>query len=185
MVLLLVRPTRAEGQADCAPAGVWTVKVENTGAHNVTIHAWVERNDLVGRTRRAQQAHFVADPTDPDHVNDDRTLSNVANGRNVAVVGAVRASDSVITAYSGRGYVESDRNFRPKWFAAGDANAAIRGVLVRGFLGGSSTRMSGTSVAAPWVGRWLLSREPPYAVGPTYDAADQIGPPFNRTILSR
>lgn len=185
MVLLLVRPTRTAGQPDRAPSGIWSVEVESTSAQSVTIHAWVERNDLVGRTRRAQQAHFVADPTDPDHVNDDRTLSNVANGPHVTVVGAVRASDSVITAYSGRGYIECDKDIRPKWLAAGDANAAVRGVLVRGFLGGASTRMSGTSVAAPWVGRWLLSKEPGYAIGPTYDAADQTGPPFNRTILSR
>lgn len=181
MVLLMLRPTRI-GDTDRAPAGVWTVSVHNAHAEAVTVHAWVERNDIVGRRRRPQQARFVADPDDPHHVNGSFSLSHCAHGDRVTVAGAVRQSDSRVTDYSGTGYAPSGR--RPDFYAPGDLNASLNGVQVPGWHAGQWTRMSGTSIAAPWVARWMMAQCPAARLGPTYElhSVDDFGPPSWLTI---
>ena len=187
MFLLLVRPTQTAGQSGRAPAGVWELNV--TAGHSVTIHGWVERNDMVVHNRRNQQARFVEDPDDPRHVNDDLTFSSAAGSKMAVVVGAVRQSDGVMTDYCGIDL--RDPEAKPDWFAASDMSPAMPGVLVPGFYSGTTTRMSGTSVAAPRVARWLATakrekeprptkpREPP----PPGEVPSALERPIKRTIL--
>jgi hypothetical protein len=55
-------------------------------------------------------------------------------------------------------------------------------VLVPGILAGQVSRMAGTSIAAPWVARWLSSGANPSDLQPTYESANQLGPPMLRTV---
>jgi hypothetical protein len=182
MLLLLLRPTQAGGQPDRAPAGVWQLRVANHSAYTVTVHAWAERNDMVVRHRRTQQARFIEDPDDAGHVNDGRTLSNAAGGGGVTVVGAVRQSDKVMAAYSGTDATRP--SVKPDYFAASDAGAAMPGVLIDGFYSGTTVRMSGTSVAAPWVARWIARGRPSSSREPDGPPSVVVGPPTYRTIAS-
>ncbi|HEX6707769.1 MAG TPA: hypothetical protein VF169_23700 [Albitalea sp.] len=183
MVLVLVRPTQACRHNDCAPAGVWTLNVTNASDRAVTLHGWVERNDMVVRRRRVQQARFVEDPDDPKHVNDDLTLSSVAGGEGVLVVGALRQSDREVAPYSGGDARVPE--IKPDYFAMSDRSPALPGVIVPGFHSGNWSRMSGTSVAAPWVARWIVSgqSEKVRAVRPGEAAPPASSPEASRTIL--
>lgn len=159
MFLLLVRPTQPTDRLDRAPAGVWDLSV--SANDEIEIHGWVERNDMVVHHRRTQQARFVEDPTDARHVNDDLTLSSVASSKAAVVVGAVRQSDGVIADYCGVDLRYP--NIKPDLFTASDASPAMPGVLVPGFFSGTTTRMSGTSIAAPRMARWLAVPQRPKA----------------------
>lgn len=184
MVLLMLRPTVAD-YADRAPHGLWTVTVQHRHARSLTVHARVERNDMVGRRRRPQQARFVIDPLEPGHVTGDESLSHCAHGRNVVVAGAVRHCDSRVTSYSSSGWAATGR--RPDWFAPGDFSPGLPGVTIPGWHAGEWTRMSGTSIAAPWVARWLAAGGRPEARRPTYGdrhGVDTVGPPNWLTIGS-
>jgi len=157
MFLLLVRPTQTTARTDRAPSGVWELSV--TANCKIDIHGWVERNDMVVHHRRNQQACFVEDPDCPQHVNDDRTFSSAAGGKRAIVVGAVRHNDGTIANYCGVDLRVAAT--KPNWFAASDTSPAMPGVLVSGFYSGTTTRMSGTSVAAPRVARLLATRNTP------------------------
>ena len=159
MFLLLVRPTQSTDRLDRAPAGVWNLSV--SANDKIEIHGWVERNDMVVHHRRIQQARFVEDPRDVRHVNDDMTLSSVAGAKAAVVVGAVRRSDGVIADYCGVDL--RCPSIKPDLFSASDASPAMPGVLVPGFFSGATTRMSGTSIAAPRMARWLAAHQIPKA----------------------
>jgi hypothetical protein len=180
MALLIVRPTVCNGQDDRARAGRWTLDIHSTHMADVTVHLRAERNDLVGSTRRAQQARLEADPQGTSEITTDGTLSHCAHGVEVVVAGAVQQNTNIISYYTGRGWANA--RARPDWYAPADANAALRGVLVPGVLAGQVGRMAGTSIAAPWVGRWLSSGANPSELQPTYESANQLGPPMLRTV---
>lgn len=180
MVALVVKPTVCNGAANRAPAGRWTLDVRSTHGRPVTLHLRAERNDLVGRTRRAQQARVEGDPQGTSFVTADGTLSHCAHGKCVTVGGAVRQDSATIRDYTGRGWANG--RMRPDWYAPGDVSAALRGVLVPGLLAGQMNRMSGTSIAAPWIARWCSSGSAPAELRPTFDSDDQIGPPMLRTV---
>lgn len=182
MALLIVRPTVCTGQDDRARAGRWTLDVGNTHAAAVTVHLRAERNDLVGRIRRRQQARLEADPRGTSQLTADGTLSHCAHGAEVVVAGAVRQDSNTIAHYTGRGWANA--RMRPDWYAPADATAALRGVLVPGMLAGQVTRMAGTSIAAPWVARWLSSGADTSELQPTYESTHQLGPPMLRTVRS-
>lgn len=180
MVTLLVRPTVCDGQEDRARAGLWRLDVHNAHDNAVTVHARVERNDLVGRTRRTQQARLEADPAGSSFISTDGTLSHCAHGAKVLVAGAVQQDTSTISDYTGRGWANG--RMRPDWYAPGDMNAALRGVLVPGLLAGQTTRMAGTSIAAAWVSRWRLAGADAAELRPTGEARHQFGPLMQRTL---
>lgn len=180
MLTLLVRPTACNGQADRARAGLWRLDVHNAHGSAVTVHARVERNDLVGRTRRAQQVRLEADPLGSSMITADATLSHCAHGAVVLVAGAVQQDTGVIANYTGRGWANG--RMRPDWYAPGDRNAALRGVPVPGLLAGQTTRMAGTSIAAAWVSRWLSTGADGAELRPTLESMNQVGPPMQRTV---
>lgn len=180
MVTLLVRPTVCDGQEDRARSGVWKLDVHNAHDRAVTVHARVERNDLVGRTRRAQQVRLESDPAGSSFISQDGTLSHCAHGAEVLVAGAVQQDTGTISDYTGRGWANG--RVRPDWYAPGGMNAALRGVLVPGLLAGQSTRMAGTSIAAAWVSRWRLVGANAAELRPTLEDRNQLGPPMQRTV---
>lgn len=156
MVLLALRSTRPrpELSAGAAPYGFWSIEVSTTLARRVDVHAWVERNDLIIGRRRPQQTRFVDDGC--SYVNDEYTLSSIANGENVVVVGAYSWCEKVVTDYCANGPTRSSANRKgPDYYGPADQSASIPGVPVPGFFSGSWTRISGTSAAAPCVTRWI------------------------------
>lgn len=184
MVLLMLRPTRSV-RLDRAPAGIWTVEIRHTHPSPLTVRAWVERNDLVGQTRRAQQARFIRDAADASHVTGNESLSHCAHGELVTVAGAVLDRTAQVTNYSGTGWSSGGK--RPDWYASGDSSKSVGGLLVPGWHAGEYHRMSGTSIAAPWVARWLAAGSPSAARRPTHgdrNGLAQVGPPNWLTVSS-
>lgn len=161
MALLAVCSTRPNdpSQADAGPYGFWTIEVSTRLSHELEVHAWVERNDIIIGRPAPQQSRFVDDGS--GYVNDDCTLSSVANGDNVVVVGAYRQADKRVTDYSANGPTRNGAARRgPDCYAPSDESASLRGLTVPGFFSGSWTRLSGTSVAAPVVTRWFAKGRP-------------------------
>jgi hypothetical protein len=160
MVLLAVRSSRpVDGRIDVGPYGFWSIQISTTLADPVKVHAWVERNDILIGRRTPQQTRFVDDGS--GYLDDEYTLSSVANGENVVVVGAYRQRQREVTDYSANGpTLNGARRGRPDFYAPGDESTSLPGITVPGFFSGTWTRMSGTSVAAPLVARWLATDRP-------------------------
>src|SRR5690606_27407543 len=106
-----------------------------------------------------QQAYFVEDPDDR-YIDDRCTYSSIENGANVTVVGAYRSADESNLPYSARGPTRAETRPHPEYLGPSDESVGLAGVTVPGFFSGWTSRMSGTSVAAPHVTRWLVQGAP-------------------------
>lgn len=160
MVLLAIRSTTAldEGGGE-ALYGPWSIEVSTTIDAGVAIHAWVERNDILIGARRPQQTRFVNDPS--RYVDDEYTLSSVANGENVVVVGAFRLREKAVSPYSANGpTLNKARRRGPDVYGAADRSAMLPGRTVPGFWSGTTAHLSGTSGATPHVARWMARGRP-------------------------
>ena len=74
-----------------APAGLWHVQVRCNAEAPAEVHAWIERDDVLVGQRQPQRTRFELDtrqPRDAQYVNDDFTLSTLAQGQNVIAAGA-------------------------------------------------------------------------------------------------
>lgn len=160
MALLAIRSTALlDGRGGGAPYGTWSFVVSSRLAREVGVHAWVERNDILIGGRMPQQTRFVDD--DSHYVDDRYTLSSIANGSNVTVVGAFRQQQMVVSDYSANGpTVNHARRRVPDIYGPADRSDALPGQMLPGFWSGTSTRMSGTSSAAPHVARWMARGSP-------------------------
>jgi Subtilase family len=161
MILVALRSTRVGGVPGIAhaPYGVWSINLHSAASKATAVHAWVERNDLIVGRRRPQQAFFVDDPEDR-YVRDEFTLSSIANGANVTVVGGYRIADETVADYSARGPTLGAARNGPDMLGPSEESATLPGLPVPGFYSGWTSRMSGTSVAAPHVARWLVRGSP-------------------------
>lgn len=176
MALLAIRPTAASRTRSSALAGNWRVEVTLdkgvTGDHD--IHAWIERDDRLTGVKRTQQAKFVDDgsgsvvsvpdaPIKPEKV-DRYTMNSIAHGTQTFVVGGLYAQSRVsnvppyahafVPRYSSAGpglSVNGSTRRGPDFSTITDTSKASVGLILSGALGGRSTRMSGTSIAAPRV----------------------------------
>ncbi len=162
MALLAVGGTAADRDGAAAPYGVWTITVHNdapTGAgdRDARIEAWVERHEVIIGRRGGQRARFVAGPASDAVVLDDAsTLSSIANGTGTVIVGGYTRSTRRGTRDSSRGPVLGrEGEITPDYMAPSSDGTWLRGVRVPGFYSGQTTRMSGTSAAAPRVARMI------------------------------
>lgn len=116
------------------PAGVWQVILRNVGAHPTHFHAWLERDDR-------GQARFATEDDDPFY-----TLGSIACGQHTLVVGAydARVPGKEISYFSSAGPTRDGRH-KPEISAPGHEVIAARSRTQ------GTTRMSGTSMAAPHV----------------------------------
>ena len=185
MILAVVRPTsESSGNAGSAPPyGIWTLELTTSNASPITVHGWVERNDIIVGSRAPQQSCFVND--DRDYVTSSMTLGSIANNDRLIVAGAYRVTDQAITDYSGRGPTRlPDTRAGPDYFGPADNSPFLPGMQIPGFFSGSYTRASGTSIAAPFVARWLAQGSPHGALtqGSQYGHPSTDGPPDLRVI---
>lgn len=132
-------PNNGDNQIDlllnpALPAGVWQVVLRNTGAQPAGFHSWIERDDR-------GQGSFAA-------VDDDRThtLGSISCGQQTLVVGSydARVPGKEISFFSSAGPTRDGRQ-KPEVSAPGHEIIAARSRTQ------GTTRMSGTSMAAPHV----------------------------------
>ena len=183
MALLAIRPTAASRTRSRALAGLWRVEVNLdegvAGTHE--FHAWIERDDRLTGVRRTQQAKFVDDgtgsvvsvpdaPTSPEQI-DTFTMNGIAHGKQTFVAGGLYAQSRISAAppyahafvprYSSAGpgvIVNGSTRRGPDFSAITDTSKSSVGLILSGALAGRSTRMSGTSIAAPRVSNYLATQ---------------------------
>ena len=166
--VLCMRPAVSiDGSTSTSPAGNWRLIAEHPGntTRPLRIDAWIERDDPARGTMypSARQAVFVS-PTDSlapciDGAPIERrgTLNSIAHGASPIVVGACRDADNPeVCDYSGSGPSRGARA-GPDVVALGDEAHWLEGIRAAGTRSGHTFRMSGTSVAAPRVTRWLAA----------------------------
>ncbi len=192
MVLLAVSATAgADPVRAFAPAGTWTVELQNGGAADVEIHAWIRRNDSpFGYRTGGRQSSFVdeayrvfddagrlveRDESGPHDsaIKRSGTLNGIATGASAVVVGAVLGDSGRPAPYTSCGpavvqaAMEQPSRAGPTVSAVSDRSLSRLGVLGAGTRGGATVAMNGTSVAAPSVTRRLAEQ---FAAGTTSTA---------------
>lgn len=169
-LLLAFAPTLAPtpSRRSC-PAGAWRVEVRAHCPSGGAIEAWVRRDDApLGHRRRGRQPYLddpaylrfdargapqAYDPKPPGLVRRAGTLSDLGALSETWVVGGYRADGdradcALYTATAGRAR-------HPDLAAPSDGSHIRRGVRAAATRSGASTRLAGTSVAAPQVARML------------------------------
>lgn len=167
------REAQAAGLA-AAPAGLWSIKVVNRSSNPLRIHAYIER-DEVGQSPLGGRPDSVlhAANESPWKVREGGTLTAQSTATGVLAVGALVRAGGVgagrpvdLAAYSSRGGDRLGQRQDVDVLAPGDERieGLDRGLVVlshdpqagaRDAPSGSRSplRLSGTSLAAPWMAR--------------------------------
>lgn len=164
MALLVLAGTEAASDAPIVPSGRWRITVTAEGSPDYSVQAWVERDEVLVGSQRPQSAQLVSDEQDDvaAGLDDTNTLSNIATGAGVFVVGALNAyrglsplapGAPVVSAYSSAMADDKYMDFS----AVADTGYARTGIRTGGNLSGMVLRANGTSVAAPQVTRWIAN----------------------------
>jgi Subtilase family len=180
LFLLALQPSAPRGGGlQSAPAGLWRVEVQTSRAPPMEVHAWVERDDYVaGNISRRQQSSLIVPRDDPTFVP-DHGLNSLAHGRHTIVAGGYCLADRKASDDTGSGPglgVGTRRG--PDVSAPSDAARSTPGLLVSGATTGVVNRMSGTSIAAPavarWIANWFASTPGPLSIGDLRMAMDAV-----------
>lgn len=177
-ILIALAPTEPDDPSlPAAPSGRWTIELAKTGGADLqaSVGCRIQRdNDPFGYTRGGRQSYFD-DPLDERFSNDGApsrienppaafvrrlgTLNGIATHGHVTVVSGCYGDTGRATEYGAAG------PHRPPGAPAGagdvrhaavsDDSTALRGILAAGTRSGSVARLSGTSIAAPQVARFL------------------------------
>ena len=178
--LLALAPTFSfDADTATAPSGVWQVKLTNTQTANVTLDAYVERDDVVIGTRSgARQSHFedrfyntsgdpdqwVDHPDNTSLIRRSGSFNSIATGARTISVGGTRISDGSWALYSPqKPDPDASRPERPGVVkvpdsqACSDENPILLGLKAAGTRSGGMARLVGTSDAAPQITRKILN----------------------------
>ena len=181
VALIALAPTRNDdlSQAE-ARYGIWSIKVSTKSETQVSVNAWIERDDAIFDVGYAsRQSRFFVDPQ-TDHQDEYRnsavskfdTLNSYATAQHVQAVGAaIRASERsyerdaggafgpVVRAapYSSAGPGRNTAKAAISWTAYAEESEVLSGVNAGGTRSRYWVRRDGTSVAAPQVARALLN----------------------------
>jgi hypothetical protein len=157
MLLLAIAPTcatHAAAGARLAPPGVWSMEVFRVNGGDVKCHAWIERDDLIGRRKVPQQTRFMAEVRGTETYS----LNSLGHGAHTIVVAGAVRSTNWPAHYSSCGPGMSTRRSGPDISAGSEEGHAAAGLPVLGIRSWyRSGRMGGTSLAAPLVARWLIN----------------------------
>jgi hypothetical protein len=178
--LLAIAPTFAfQTSTATAPSGVWEIQIANTRPSEVTIDAYVERDDeIIGVRTGARQSYFedqwydtsgnpgsfIDHPGNPSLIRRSGNFNSIATGSLTTSVGGVRVAGSMWARYSPRSPdPDGSRPERPgvvKIPAAhdfSDENAMLTGLRAAGTRSGGVARLVGTSDAAPQITRKVFN----------------------------
>jgi len=167
-LVIVKRTASVERGAVLAPAGVWTVMLQNQLlAPTDLVQAWIQRDDsLYGFPIRGRQSYFddasyrLFDAEGRDNERDQppncvvrraSTLNAIATGAEPVVVGGVLRKEMVDAEYSSAGPVANAP--RPDAVTVTEDSKVHYGVLAAGSRSGSVVTMGGTSVAVPQIAR--------------------------------
>lgn len=219
--LLAVAPTDIDWVVRApAPSGIWEVTVTADIGAKDRIEAWVQRDESPYRFRANARQSYLEDanyqrfakdgkekqddtleetelhggkPSVPSPVRRAGTLSGMATGKHVTVVGALYGRTREPSSYSASGNVAAETDAvrddtnvdeeqeaarpakirGPRFMEAADWSRVRPGVLAAGSRSGSSVAITGTSAAAPQVARQLADR--------LYEAASSPSTPQETT----
>lgn len=180
MILLALAPTNKVLHNKTVQPGEWKVTIENLNKEDLTIKAWIQRDDSVfnrptiGRQSRFDDPNFVRFSRNGYPIKDDignesyirleGTISAIATGEYSIAAGAYRYSDEEEADYSGQGdTIEGDATRgdtkikSTTVLAVADDSVTCRGVISSGSISGSKVALDGTSVAAAQVTRKLIT----------------------------
>jgi hypothetical protein len=175
-----VQPTASIDSAPVAPAGVWTVRLENLALTPTdVVHAWIQRDEsLYGHPIRGRQSYFD-DPSyeryddagreiDTDNarsiVRRAGLLNALATGRDTVVVGGFVRTTRKLAKYAAGGPVTTPKGATspprkgPDAVLSSEDSPFHQGVLAAASRSGAVVAMNGTSVAAPRITRWLARK---------------------------
>ncbi|WP_299628864.1 S8 family serine peptidase [uncultured Tateyamaria sp.] len=169
IITLALPPNRpSDGGRPLGVHGKWTATLHNFGATQANITVRILRNDdPVGDN--ARQTARLLDRKDGDHptcrITQDYTLNAIAKSAAAVVVGASYVDDDEMAPYSSSGPIVplggAVAIAGVDLHAPADRNAGTPGLLGPGAISASQNgrdkAMSGTSVAAPLVSRWLVN----------------------------
>lgn len=162
-------PDTGELRLPAAPAGVWTIALENVSLGPAeAVDAWIQRDDsrfgqpTFGRQSYFDDAAYVRFGEDgkvPEHdepaslVKRAGTVNPIATGQHTIVIGGFRRKDFTVADYSGEGPLPTTHREGPDALAASDDSVAHAGLLATGTRSGSIAAYTGTSGAAPQITR--------------------------------
>lgn len=167
MVLVAIAST-SDGRAE---AGEWTLVLESNSLVK-DCHAYVERNNsMFDLSRpRGRQARFVdqnyrvqglapGDMVDTPKavIKRQGTLNSLATGQEVLVVGAYVYKTKLAATYGGSGPTRRGTEIGVDAGAFGDTFRVPKGVRVMATRSGDTTRLNGTSIAAPRLARNIVN----------------------------
>jgi subtilisin family serine protease len=125
-----------------APAGIWQVRLIGFDVVDGRYHAWIERDAAVARA----QSRFARSAS-----SSKSTIGTIANGYRTITVGAYDPDNHDFAPFTSSGPTRDGRT-KPDLLAPGVAIVGARSSAASSAAGaGASTRMSGTSMAAPHV----------------------------------
>jgi hypothetical protein len=154
-----------------APYGEWRIEIQNAVASSTVVNAWCERDDPVfGNEAGPRQSQFT------DHIEKTGTLNSIAHGRRTIVVGGydlhtagASIEEGPISRMSatgpGRGLSGRDRHPSvpgtaakrgPEVLAPCSLGFGDEGIAAAAVLTGDQVRLTGTSVAAAALTRYVV-----------------------------
>ncbi len=176
-----------------APQGVWTVRLQNLLlTDREPVQAWIARDDrILGYPLRGRQSFFDADcyqrfdapgvPIEDDApppcvVARDGMINGIGTGVLSLVAGGYAHKDLRLAPYSAAGPITptaggalNPARRKPDAALVSDDSRVHVGVIAAGSRSGSRLALSGTSIAAPRLARWVADR---IAAGNAGDRAD-------------
>lgn len=173
LVLIGIAPTLVDRPRRAAPAGRWTITIENTSALSAKVNVWVERDDtVIGYPIRGRQS-FLHDPNyerfdqagrpqtrdqNASVVKRAGSFNGFATGNLPAVTGGWMLSSGETARFSGAGEPVFVSDGAPTALAVADESPVRRGVISAKTRTGGVIALSGTSVAAAQITRWVAEQ---------------------------
>lgn len=158
VAMIAILPTDAGGEdLPIAPAGRWRLTLTYSGANEEEIDLWIQRGGSVyGHPALGRQTRFAKDQPGIDHLG---TLNALATAHKVVSVGGFVGSGKFPAAHytsagSPRFYCDL-----PDVSVESEQSGSVPGITATGTFTGSYANLSGTSVAAPQVARFLANMD--------------------------
>ena len=154
VAMLAILPTYTTYETlPMAPSGIWTLTLTLASDQDEMLDLWIQRGGSVfGHPQLGEQSRFV---THQPGIQELGTLNALATAKNVVSVGGYVNSDDFGPAfYTSAGDLRWHLSL-PDVAAPSDQSNSVPGIVASGTLSGSFATLSGTSVAAPQVARFL------------------------------